>query len=50
METPNKIKPLNKMTKVELKDWIDWAENEISEYRDFVRDLKIELKKRICFS
>ena len=32
------------MTKKELQDWINWAENEKQEYKDFIRILKQALK------
>lgn len=40
------IKPLEKMTTKELKDWIEWAKSEIDEYECFIMDLEDELLKR----
>lgn len=41
-----KMKPLPEMSKAELKDWIEWAEDEIIEYDEFIYDLNEELRKR----
>ena len=38
-----KLKPRKEMTIEELYDWINWAKVEISEYKDFVKELKQEL-------
>lgn len=43
---PTKFKKLNKMTKKELQDWKDWAQNEIEEYQAMIDDIDAELKKR----
>ena len=41
-----KYRPPEKMTKLELKDWLGWAENELQEYKHFIKTLKGELRKR----
>lgn len=36
----------SEMTKKELKSWIEWAEEELEEYKDFIQELKVELSLR----
>ena len=38
---------LKGITKAEIEEQIAWAENEIWEYKQFIKLLKGELKKRI---
>lgn len=46
MEEKYKIKQKEEMSVKELKDWINWAEEEMREYRDFADELREELKTR----
>lgn len=41
-----KFKPPEKMTKKELRYWLNWAQEELMEYQDLIADLMKELKKR----
>lgn len=40
------VKPLNQMTVKELKERIQWAENEIVEYEEFIQKIKEESRGR----
>lgn len=46
LQTPKDYTEPKDMTKRQLKDWIEWTTEEVSEYQEFINVLTKELKKR----